>query len=263
MTTRLERRYRALLRLLPRWYRAEREEEMVTSFLDGRPDDLDAEYGWPGWPETAATLALAVRTRMAGRVGDAVRVTGLYGLLLGIAMAAASLTAGAAEPLWLLAHAASAAALVAAVRGAVVETRLLAAVPVVVGVSPLAMSFGDAPWQPLLTAAFLLPGAATLLALCAAPPRPGNRWLWAGATAAAVGALLPLVGLDPLTCAPFVLVAVAFRGQAVAAGLSALALLPYAALAATLPGGTPLWPLVAFAAVAVVVCVRGLRPAAG
>ncbi|MFC7615966.1 hypothetical protein ACFQV2_23245 [Actinokineospora soli] len=172
MTTRLERRYRALLRVLPRSYRAQREEEMVASFLDGRPGDLDGEYGWPGWPETAATVGLAVRTRVGD--GDAVRTAGLFGLLLGIAMAAAAATAGGLdEPLWLLAHAASAAALVAAVRGAAVEARLLAAVPVLVGLLPLAMAFGpgEAPWQPALRATFLLPAVITLLALCATTPK--------------------------------------------------------------------------------------------
>ena len=69
--TRLERRYRLLLRVLPRWYRHEREEEMVATYLAARhhadPDDeaLDLEYGWPGWPEARATAALAVRTRLA------------------------------------------------------------------------------------------------------------------------------------------------------------------------------------------------------
>ncbi|NUT46572.1 MAG: hypothetical protein HOV94_04515, partial [Saccharothrix sp.] len=61
MNSNLERRYRALLRILPAWYRAGREEEMVGIFLADRTDDLDLEHGWPGWGETGATLALAVR----------------------------------------------------------------------------------------------------------------------------------------------------------------------------------------------------------
>ncbi len=34
--TNLERRYRALLRMLPQWYREAREQEMVTTLLAGR-----------------------------------------------------------------------------------------------------------------------------------------------------------------------------------------------------------------------------------
>ncbi|MEU4766197.1 hypothetical protein AB0H12_23355 [Actinosynnema sp. NPDC023794] len=79
----LERRYRALLRVLPAWYRAEREEEMVGIFLADRVDDLDLEHGWPGWGEAGATLALAVRVRLGARraAGTALRVLALTGLL--------------------------------------------------------------------------------------------------------------------------------------------------------------------------------------
>lgn len=87
----LERRYRALLLvLLPGWYRAEREDEMVGIFLSGRGDGLDLEYGWPGWGEAAATLGLSVRVRLgarrpAGAVVRLVALTGLVGLLVGSA----------------------------------------------------------------------------------------------------------------------------------------------------------------------------------
>jgi hypothetical protein len=95
--SRLETRYRRLLRLLPAWYRAEREDEMVGTFLAGRgdgADDLDNEYGWPGWPETWAVLALATRTRFAADhaprravlVGDAVRFAAVVALALGAAV---------------------------------------------------------------------------------------------------------------------------------------------------------------------------------
>lgn len=69
---RLEARYRRLLGLLPAWYRAEREQEMVEVFLDDRAarhrdtGELDAEYGWPGWGEAAAVAGLAVRVRIGG-----------------------------------------------------------------------------------------------------------------------------------------------------------------------------------------------------
>ncbi|GAA2805083.1 hypothetical protein [Saccharopolyspora taberi] len=99
MTTRLEARYRLLLRLLPRWYRAEREEELVEVFMAAEavreePDDetgqFRGEYGWPDRAEVAAMVALAVRTRFGGvnapaparRWGDTVRLVALLGLLV-------------------------------------------------------------------------------------------------------------------------------------------------------------------------------------
>ncbi|XVV07720.1 hypothetical protein ACQPW3_21010 [Actinosynnema sp. CA-248983] len=84
----LERRYRGLLRLLPGWYRVEREEEMVGIFLaeraDGTDADLDLEHGWPGWGEAWATVDLAVRVRFssvrrAGAVARGVALAGVVG----------------------------------------------------------------------------------------------------------------------------------------------------------------------------------------
>ena len=43
----LERRYRRLLKVLPGWYRRDREEEMVSIFLAERTDELDLEHSWP------------------------------------------------------------------------------------------------------------------------------------------------------------------------------------------------------------------------
>jgi len=88
----LERRYRLLLRVLPLWYRQDREEEMVGLFLADRTDELDLEHSWPGWGETGAMLGLAVRTRLAAagapvsavRLGEVVRWLGVLGLLLGL-----------------------------------------------------------------------------------------------------------------------------------------------------------------------------------
>jgi hypothetical protein len=90
----LERRYRTLLRVLPAWYRAEREEEMVGIFLADRTDDLDLEHGWPGWGETGATLALAVRVRLGTRraAGTVLRLLALTGLLGQLVAAAQSWT---------------------------------------------------------------------------------------------------------------------------------------------------------------------------
>jgi hypothetical protein len=91
--TGLERRYRLLLRVLPRWYRSEREEEMVATFLTDRAasagGNLGLENAWPGWGEVWAVLTLAARTRLAAKgvrraaaIGDAVRLTALLGLLV-------------------------------------------------------------------------------------------------------------------------------------------------------------------------------------
>ncbi|WP_367128228.1 hypothetical protein [Saccharothrix sp. HUAS TT1] len=90
MRSNLERRYRALLRLLPAWYRAEREEEMAGIFLADRTDGLDLEHGWPGWGEAGATLALSARVRLGARrpAGTATRLLALTGLL-GLLVAAA------------------------------------------------------------------------------------------------------------------------------------------------------------------------------
>ncbi len=102
MTSRLEERYRAVLRVLPPAYRAAWEEEMVATFLESMatedPEDAEflAEYGRPHWSEVASVLGLAIRLRLPalrlrlGGVGappryrlwgDAVRQVALMGLL--------------------------------------------------------------------------------------------------------------------------------------------------------------------------------------
>ncbi|SDN63361.1 hypothetical protein [Allokutzneria albata] len=97
--TLVERRYRRMLRVLPRWYRAEREEEMVSAFLEDVNRDPDADlrhdFGWPGWGEFGSLIALSARTRWPGRTGSpralvkgqVVRLIGLIGLLLASASA--------------------------------------------------------------------------------------------------------------------------------------------------------------------------------
>ncbi len=96
MTSRLEERYRGLLRILPSGYRAVWEEEMVGAFLDsvatGDPetDEYRADFGRPGWSEVASvvTLAIRLRTGAAGTTprylawGQAVRLVALVGLLV-------------------------------------------------------------------------------------------------------------------------------------------------------------------------------------
>lgn len=110
----LERRYRLLLRLLPRSYRAAREDEMVGTFLtamhDADPEDFDLtlKHGRPSGVEIRSVVALAARSRWGATVAPerfAVRRTGLQSALL---MALTVLWALAAADVcwwaWSLAH---------------------------------------------------------------------------------------------------------------------------------------------------------------
>jgi hypothetical protein len=84
----LEERYRAVLRLLPASYRAEREEEMVAAFMEVSGDVPDETNPRPRWGEIASVLALSVRVRLGGgrsaprafAWGEAVRLLALLGL---------------------------------------------------------------------------------------------------------------------------------------------------------------------------------------
>jgi hypothetical protein len=68
----LEQRYRRVLRLLPGYYRAKWEEDMVAAFLDssltGDPDEdqFILEFGKPAWPEVASVADLAARLYLGG-----------------------------------------------------------------------------------------------------------------------------------------------------------------------------------------------------
>lgn len=100
--TRLERRYRLLLRVLPLWYRRDREDEMVATFLADREDELEREYGWPGWPEAWSIAGLGLRTRLSAITGTprgpAVRLVALLGLLAQSVQGLASLVAALISP---------------------------------------------------------------------------------------------------------------------------------------------------------------------
>jgi hypothetical protein len=89
----LEVRYRRLLRVLPRPYRAAREQEMVDTFLESefRADpenaDITAKYGGVEWRETVSVLALALRLRWADPLGPEryrVRLAALHITLLAV-----------------------------------------------------------------------------------------------------------------------------------------------------------------------------------
>lgn len=111
MSTRLETRYRWVLRLLPAAYRQVWEEEMVAAFLesmerdDPEENEYLADYGRPSWSEVASVLALAVRLRLGGAGGpgryaawgEAIRLVALIGLL----WQAAGAFIGVTTRLWL------------------------------------------------------------------------------------------------------------------------------------------------------------------
>jgi hypothetical protein len=110
--SRIEERYRFVLRLLPASYRQRWEEDMVATFLESvRPADPDeaefvADYGWPRWSEVASIAALAVRLRLGNPDApvrylvwaQAIRLAALT-WLLGKAVLA---TTGLGIHLWLL-----------------------------------------------------------------------------------------------------------------------------------------------------------------
>ncbi|MFF8790113.1 hypothetical protein [Streptomyces sp. NPDC015125] len=94
MMTVLEQRYRTALRLLPSYYRAEREEEMVDAYLHGI-DERDRDEMRPALGEVASIAALAIRTRMGAAgaparyatLGATVRLFALLSVLLHAASA--------------------------------------------------------------------------------------------------------------------------------------------------------------------------------
>ncbi len=86
----LEERYRRWLRLLPASYRAEREEEMVSAFMEGaQPGRTGNDDQRPRFLEIASVAALALRLRLGGPGsppgsylwGEAVRRAALLGLV--------------------------------------------------------------------------------------------------------------------------------------------------------------------------------------
>lgn len=91
----LEDRFRSLLRVLPRYYRAGRAEEMVDTFLSERePLDEEAALSRPGVREVAGILLLAVRSRLAAdgapqryaAYGRTARLVALLGIVAQTAM---------------------------------------------------------------------------------------------------------------------------------------------------------------------------------
>lgn len=205
----LEWRYRALVKVLPKWYRHDREEEMVGLFLAGRTDELDLEHGWPGWGETFALLGLAVRTHLAaGAVmtnvptkavlrGEVVRTLGMIGLLLAVFYAGTSITGLAVaygNPefaptiTWVrLLDLAPIVAFVALLAGKRTWAKIVAGLAVVPAVVALAE-----PRYVLVWSLFQVPSLIAFLCLCLgfhreAPTPPVRRLAWWGGGALLLG----------------------------------------------------------------------------
>ncbi|GLY50175.1 hypothetical protein [Lentzea sp. NBRC 102530] len=200
----LERRYRALLKVLPGWYRRDREEEMVGIFLAERDDDLDLEHSWPGWGETWAVLGLSLRTHLAAGAGmssvpanvvwrgEVVRALGVLGLLLGLYYATSGLvltiTLRSHAPWWRVLELAPFVAFPALFTGRRTLAKIAAAVPALVSLDALTQP-GPAVW---MWTVFQLPALVTFTCLCLgfhreAPTPPARRLLWWGGGAVALG----------------------------------------------------------------------------
>ena len=206
----LERRYRTLLRVLPRWYREDREEEMVGIFLADRTDELDLEHSWPGWGETWAVLGLATRTRLAAgaalagvpdkvvRRGEIVRALGVFGLLLSVYFAGTFITSMAyayRHPemigglTWMrVFDVLPIAAFVALLAGKRTPAKVLAALAVLPGLVALVDPIRMGVW-----ALYQLPALVTFACLCLGfhreAPTPARRLGWWGGGALVLGLL--------------------------------------------------------------------------
>ncbi|SER02656.1 hypothetical protein SAMN05216188_107118 [Lentzea xinjiangensis] len=278
----LERRYRTLLRVLPRWYREDREEEMVGIFLAGRGDDLDLEHGWPGWGETGAVLGLAVRTHLAAGAGltgvpvgamwrgEVVRALGVIGLLLGVlgvGVSLAGMVYEAGHPelpgrdavvvVVDLLPAVAFAALLAGKRTLAKSVAFAAAVPGLLAFGPQVGSW--LMWQ--------LPALVTFAALCLgfhreAPTPPAGRLAWWGGGALVLGLAGWVVPAAFVVVAALVVLrVVAFvRGDFVLGrALSLFAVLELGPVALLLAGGVRWWVVLVPAVLLVVSAVAPVR----
>ena len=73
MSGELERRYRRVLRVLPRYYREQWEQDMIGAFLDGwltgdpEADEYISKAARPSWAEVASVAGLAARLYLRGQ----------------------------------------------------------------------------------------------------------------------------------------------------------------------------------------------------
>ena len=254
----LERRYRTLLKVLPGWYREDREEEMVGLFLVERTDELDLEHSWPGWGETWAVLGLAARTHLAPdnappKVvwrGEVVRAMGLLGLLLSVYFAGtfiASMAYAYRHPeiigglAWTrVFDVLPIAAFVALLAGMRTPAKVLAGLAVLPGLVVLLDPIRMGVW-----ALYQLPVVVTFACLCLgfhreAPTPSARRFGWWGGGALLLGLLTGFVsGLVVIVLAVVVLRVVAFvrRDFVLGRALSLVAVLEVGPVAFPLLGG--------------------------
>ncbi len=235
----LVRRYRALLRILPRSYRAAREEEMVATFADGLDGGEEQSLGRPSRAETAGVVALATRTWLGGAGaparlftwGQAVRVFALVGVLAQAVIAGAELLGflgvlyfGSAHTRselrmmyghgrmlvvtenlsWGLLETVWVPVFVAVLYGRRRTARLLVLLPVAVTLLQVYLTRGFSPWTE--QTATLIPVLAPALAMAvgfhrdAPPVRPA---LWLAALPVGMGALLASAQAHPLVLPDF------------------------------------------------------------
>ncbi|MFD4636794.1 hypothetical protein ACFWN2_05725 [Lentzea sp. NPDC058436] len=206
----LERRYRTLLKVLPGWYRRDREEEMVGIFLTERTDELDLEHSWPGWGETGAILGLAVRTHLAAGAaltsvpakvvwrGEVVRALGMLGLLLGVFYATAAVVNVVAAyggpqraglDWWRVLELGPLVAFGALLGGRRTLAKVAAGAPVLLTLVALGQPEYAFAWS-----VFHVPSWVTFACLCLgfhreAPTPPARRLLWWGGGAVVLGVL--------------------------------------------------------------------------
>ncbi|ONI82966.1 hypothetical protein ALI144C_18115 [Actinosynnema sp. ALI-1.44] len=211
MTSRLERRYRALLKVLPRWYREKRADEMVDTFISGRQDDIDQEYGWPGWSEAGSVAALAVRTRLSGSdgppravaLGETIRLVAMLGLLMhavmsvgDIARAISARTVPAfgmqpASHFWTLATAVAAVCAFALIftrwRGSAKALAVVAVVPTLIRlIETLGSGVAASLWQLTASAPLWIATVCLFAGFHREAPAPSPRvWMWAAGIGAA------------------------------------------------------------------------------
>ncbi|NGY64830.1 hypothetical protein G7043_38545 [Lentzea sp. NEAU-D13] len=276
----LERRYRALLKVLPRWYREDREEEMVGIFLADRTDELDLEHSWPGWGETAAVLGLAARTHLAAGAalatvpakvvwrGEVVRAMGLFGLLLSVYFAGMFITSMAyahRHPeivgglTWTrVFDVLPIAAFIALLAGKRTPAKVMAALAVLPGLVALVDPIRMGVW-----ALYQLPALVTFACLCLgfhreAPTPDARRFGWWGGGALVLGLFTGFasgLGLVVVVLTVVIVRVVAFvrRDFVLGRALSLLAVLEVGPIAFPLLGGET-WGIALGLLVLVVIC---------
>ncbi|WP_214414514.1 hypothetical protein [Sphaerisporangium fuscum] len=226
----LEDRYRYLLRMLPASYRAEREAEMVSAFLEGAGDLRDEDNPRPRWSEVVSIVGLSVRVRLGGvgavprffAWGEAVRLVAVLALAFHATMSCAWLAEtlkrvviplsggyevtlgapGSAQRSWEMAYALSCllwtVAFVFLVRGGLRAAKLSAMLALALSWGSVVQREAAAADVPLIlqTLLFGVPVLALWAGFHRDAPRPSRPW-WIAAVPVAAGVLLHTI-LDVL-----------------------------------------------------------------